>query len=131
MVAWYEFDIIFIHVSISCQISEKFESFPKCTYIIHFFFLIGCTGFVAVLRLSLVVASRGYCLLPCSGFSLQWLLLLWSTGFRHMSFNSCSMWAQSLWCMGLVASRHVGSPRTGIEPISPALAEADSYPLHH
>ena len=25
-------------------------------------------------------------LLPCAGFSLQWLLLLWSTGFRHASF---------------------------------------------
>ena len=28
------------------------------------------------------------------GFSLQWLLLLWSTGSRHTGFSSCSTWAQ-------------------------------------
>ena len=38
--------------------------------------------FVAACRLSLVVASRGYSLLRCTGFSLQWLLLLGSTGSR-------------------------------------------------
>ena len=36
--------------------------------------------FVAVHRLSLVVASRGYSSLQSLGFSLQWLLLLRSTG---------------------------------------------------
>ena len=25
----------------------------------------------------------------CEGFSLQWLLLLWSTGSRHAGFSSC------------------------------------------
>ena len=39
--------------------------------------------FVAVRRLSLVAVSRGYSCLWCAGFSLQWLLLLWSTGSRH------------------------------------------------
>ena len=38
--------------------------------------------FVAVHRLSLVAVSRGDSLLPCAGFSLPWLLLLWSTGSR-------------------------------------------------
>ena len=33
--------------------------------------------FVAACRLSLVVASGGYFLLWCAGFSLWWLLLLW------------------------------------------------------
>ena len=36
-----------------------------------------CMGF------SLVAASGGYSSLRCAGFSLQWLLLLWSTGSRH------------------------------------------------
>ena len=45
--------------------------------------------FVAACRLSLVAASRGYSSLWCAGFSLWWLLLLWSTGSRHMGFSSC------------------------------------------
>ena len=40
--------------------------------------------FIAMRRL-LVVASRGYSSLWCAGFSLQWLLLLQSTGSRHAS----------------------------------------------
>ena len=39
--------------------------------------------FVAACRLSLVAASRGYSSLWCTGFSLRWLLLLWSTGSRR------------------------------------------------
>ena len=50
--------------------------------------------FVDVRRLSLVVASGGYCSLRCAGFSLQWLLLLRSTGSRRVGFNSCGTWAQ-------------------------------------
>ena len=39
---------------------------------------------LAARRLSLVVPSRGYSLVAVCGvgFSLQWLLLLWSTGSR-------------------------------------------------
>ena len=80
--------------------------------------------FVAVCGLSLVVASGGYSSLRCAGFSLWWLLLLWSTGSRCADFSSCGTWAQQLWlmgsraqaqqlwCMGLVALWHVGSSRT-------------------
>ena len=50
--------------------------------------------FIAVHGLSLVVASGGYSWLRCAGFSLQWLLLLWSIGSRHAGFSSCGMWAQ-------------------------------------
>ena len=45
--------------------------------------------FVAARGLSLVAASWGYSLLRCMGFSLQCLLLLWSTGSRHVGFSSC------------------------------------------
>ena len=44
--------------------------------------------FIAARRLSLIVASRGYSLLRCVDFSLQWLLLLQSTGSRRVSFSS-------------------------------------------
>ena len=45
--------------------------------------------FVAARGLSLVVASRGYSSLQCTGFSLQWLLLLRSMGSRRAGFSSC------------------------------------------
>ena len=50
--------------------------------------------FVAMCGLSVVVASGVYSLLRCVGFSLQWLLLLWSTGSRRGGFSSCDTWAQ-------------------------------------
>ena len=50
--------------------------------------------FVAVRGISLVAASRGYSSLRCTGFSLQWLLLLRSTGSRLTGFSSCGSWVQ-------------------------------------
>ena len=50
--------------------------------------------FVAAHRLSLVAAGGGYSLLRCAGFSLRWLLLLWSTGCRRAGFSSCGTQAQ-------------------------------------
>ena len=56
--------------------------------------------FVAACRLSLVVASGGYSSLRCAGFSLRWLLLLWSMGSRRAGFSSCGTRAQQLWLAG-------------------------------
>ena len=42
----------------------------------------------------LVAASGGYSSLRCTGLSLRWLLLLRSTGSRHVGFSSCGRWAQ-------------------------------------
>ena len=50
--------------------------------------------FLAARGLSAVVASRGYSLLQCAGFSLRWLLLLRSTGSRYTGFSSCGSRAQ-------------------------------------
>ena len=50
--------------------------------------------FIAACGLSLVVARGGYSSLLCTGFSFQWLLLLWSTGSRCEVLNSCGMRAQ-------------------------------------
>ena len=83
--------------------------------------------FVAVHGLSLVAASGGYSSLRCAGFSLWWLLLLWSMGSRRAGFSSCGLraverrlsscgaWAQSLCGMWDL-------PRPGLESVSPALA---------
>ena len=75
-----------------------------------FFFLINlfysfiyfwlCWVFIAAHGLSLVAASGGYSSLWCAGFSLLWLLLLRSTGSRHVGFSSCGTWAQELWLTG-------------------------------
>ena len=65
-----------------------------------------CLGF------SLVAVSRGYASLGCSHFSLQWPLLLGSTGFRHMGFSNCTAWSQELQFTGLVAQRQVWSSQT-------------------
>ena len=65
---------------------------------IFFFFFWLC--WVFVVDFSLVVVSRDYSSLWCTDFSLQWLLLLWSTVSRHTGFCSCGTWAQQLWHAG-------------------------------
>ena len=85
----------------------------------------GCIGSLLLRAgFSLVASSGGYSLLRCVGFSLRWLLLLQSTGSRHVGFRSCGKWAQQLWLAGsraqaqelwrtgLVALRQVGSSWT-------------------
>ena len=67
--------------------------------------------FIAAHGLSLVAVSGGYSLLWCSGFSLPWLLFLWSTGSRHVGFSSCSMRAQQLWHAAL---EHTGFSSCGV-----------------
>ena len=64
----------------------------KFTYLFIYFWL--CWVFVAACRLSLVAASGGCSLLWCADFSLQWLLLLRSTGSRRGGFSSCDTRAQ-------------------------------------
>ena len=89
--------------------------------------------FVSVRRLSLVAENGGYSSLQCVGFSLRWLLLLWSMGSRCTDFSSCStqvqqLWlagsraqTQQLWCTGLVAPRHVGSSWTRARTCVPCI----------
>ena len=50
-----------------------------------FIFVFGCVG----------------SLLRCAGFSLPWLLLLWSTGSRCMGFSSCGTRASVVVARGL------------------------------
>ena len=98
------------------------------TYFYNFYFWLWWV-FVALWRLSLVAASGVYS-------SLQWLVLLQSTGSRdtsfsccgmgalgHVVFSSCRGWAQKwrpadskaeaqqLWCTSLVAPWSVESSR--------------------
>ena len=50
--------------------------------------------FIVLCSLSLVAVCGGYSCLPSMGFSLQWLLLLGSTGFRCVGFSSGGTQAQ-------------------------------------
>ena len=104
--------------------SDSFKNQKKILIYLFYFWL--HWFFVAACRLSLVVVIRGYSSLRCAGFSLQWLLLLQSTGSRCTGFSGCGLqvleyrlrscctWAQllcSMWDLpGLV-----------IKPMSPAL----------
>ena len=53
--------------------------------------LIEVASLVVEHGLSLIAAGRGRSLLPRVGFSLRWLLLLWSTGFRHTGFSIAAL----------------------------------------
>ena len=66
-----------------------------------FLFIFGCAGSSLLHRLSLVAVSEGYSSLWYSVFLLQWLLLLQSTGSRHVGsvvgargLRSWGTWAQ-------------------------------------
>ena len=113
-------------------------------YILFFSFLFCCTGSLLLyVGFSLVVRSRDYPSLQCMGFSLWWLLLLWSTGSRRTGFSTCSARAQQLWRMAL---EHAGSvvvahglscsgacgifPDLGLNPC-PLHWQVDSYLLYH
>ena len=71
--------------------------------------------FVAARGLSLGAVSGGYSSLRCTGFSLQWLLLLQSTG------SSCAGSVVVMHGLNLLRSMW-DLPPPGLEPVSPALA---------
>ena len=101
-------------------------------FIFNFIYFWLCWVFIASGGLSLVSASGSYSL-PCTDFSLWWLLLLQSMGSRHAGFSSCGtqaqqLWfassraqTQQLWYTGPVALWHL--PRPGLKPVSPALTD--------
>ena len=91
----YRYYILFIHSSVD----SHFYIYMKYIYMCIYFFILGLHWvFVAACGLSLVAMSGGYSSLQRVGFSLQWLLLLQSTGSIDTGFSSCSTRAQQLWC---------------------------------
>ena len=67
----------------------------------------------------------------CAGFSLRWLLLLWSMGSRHTGFSSCDHSGSVVVPHGLSCSVACGIfPDQGSNPC-PLHWQADSQPLHH
>ena len=83
------------------------------------FFFLAALGLCCCVRaffFSLVATRRGYSSLQCAGFSLHWLLLLWSMGSRRAGFSSCGtgalehagfrVVARGLWSAGSVVAVH-------------------------
>ena len=69
-----------------CCLPPKWLASPSYYSVLLLFFFLLWLHWVLVVecRLSLVAASRDHSLWQCMDFSLQWLLLLYSTGFRHV-----------------------------------------------
>ena len=90
-----------MHYDFNLHFSAEIEKFlyvfwPFRYYFLNLFNLFSfCLhwAFVAACRLSLVVVSGGHSSLWRTGFSLQWLLLLQSTGSMRVGFSSCGSWA--------------------------------------
>ena len=91
---------------------EAYTSFIL-SFIINVFNFWLCWVFVDTWAL-LSWKAGSYSSVLSAGFSLQWLLLLRSTGSWHR-LSSCGPWAYLL-------CRTWDLPRAGIEPVSPALA---------
>ena len=75
------------------SLGDVFSFFFLNLFILFIYFWL-CWVFVAVHGLSLVVESGVHSSLWCAGFSLQWFLLLRSTGSRCAGFSSCGRRAQ-------------------------------------
>ena len=61
-------------------------------------------------------------MLRCAGFSLHWLLLLWSTGSRHMGSVVVTHGLSSCGSRAYLLRGMWDLPEPGLEPMSPALA---------
>ena len=112
--------------------------FPQILYVCVCVFYIcvcvfGCGWPFAVRGLSLFAVCRGYSLLQRVVFSLQWLLVLGSTGFRHMGCTSCSMGVQQLQLVGSrVWAQQLSHPGYSCSVACGILLERGSnpHPLH-
>ena len=106
--------------------APRFITPRTCFFIymyIYLFFLFYYAGSLLLHRLSLGVASGGYSLLWCMGFSRQRLLLLQSMGAR--------VWVSVTVAHGLSCSEAYGIfPDQGSNPSS-LHWQADSHPLYH
>ena len=103
------------HVTSSGDGTEVFIFYFLNLFILFILFL-AALGLRCCARAFSSCGEQGYSSLWCTGFSLQWLLLLRSTGSRHAGFGSCGLrvldYRLSSYGTGLGAPWHVGSFRT-------------------
>ena len=89
---FFLWDVSYEQHVLGCSYGKDAIFFLINLFYLFFFFWLRWV-FAAVRGLSLVDASGVYSSLWCAGFSLRWLLLLWSTGSRGTGFSSCGTWA--------------------------------------
>ena len=89
-------------------------SFLFLNYLLFSFF-VAVLGLRCCASFSLVAASRGYSSLRGEGFTLQWLLFLWSTGSRAQALVVA---ARGLSCCEAYG---IFPDQGGMEAVSPAL----------
>ena len=65
-------------------------------FFVKIYLFMAMVGLIAVLALSLVVASRGYSLVATQGLLTTVAPLVVEQGLQSHSFTSCSMWALEL-----------------------------------
>ena len=97
-------------LTVPCPAYVIILPFVHCTcfaFVFNLFYFWLCWVFVAASRPSLVAVSGGYSSLRCVGFSSRWLLLLRSTGSRHMGFSSCGTRASVVVARGLQSAGSV------------------------
>ena len=93
---------------ISCQGVRKIRQGPGLFYnVIYILYILN----------ALVAASGGYSSLCCTGFSLRWLLSLWSMdsrvrGLKEVPLPGSRAQVQQVWSTSLGAPLHVGSSQT-------------------
>lgn len=98
----------------------------SCFYFCLFFLFWSCVAFIAVQASFLRVSGAAF-ELWCRGFSLQWLLLVWSTGSGHVGFRCCGSWVLEYKLSSCSTQAELlqgmrGLPESGNEPVSPELA---------
>ena len=91
-------------------------------FLLRWVFVAACRLSLAAHRLSLAAASGDYSSLRCSGFSLRWLLLLWSMGSRCTGFSSVARGLSSCGARAQLPGGMWDLPGPGLEPASPASA---------
>ena len=97
-------------------------------YLFLFIYFWLCWVFVAVQAFLQLQRAEATLWLRCTGFSLQWLLLLWSLGSGACGLSSCGSWARehrlsSCGAQAVLLCRVWDVPGPGIEPVSPVLAD--------
>ena len=110
--SWHHCFIVLGHVSCFCSLvlllSKPVWFWGQAPLLAFFFDSAG-----SLLLRGLSPQQRGAALqLWSAGFWLQWLLLLWTTGSKHIDFSSCSMRACSCGAQALIALRHGESSRS-------------------
>ena len=91
--------------STSHKLEKKISTIAFSLFIFNkFIYFLAALGLRCCARAFSSCGERGLLFMWCTSFSLQWLLLLWSTGSRRAGFSSCGSRASVVVAHGLSCS---------------------------